>query len=119
MKKLLAGLILSIACITPAMAQYMEMAKDSVGTVVMKFDTPCVNKRVIARINHENEVAASVGGVMVPLEDFKAGSVTEKGRGYQACWIQAGDIVIVVDEAGLPNSIFAVPQQDFTQVHEI
>ena len=109
---------LLLVCTAAAGANPMR-AQDSEGTVVLVYDAPCKNEAVFAQLEKVNEMLAAAGVPPLTPDLLGRAEVVYRGEGFGACWAQGGEIVLVIDDAGLPESVFIVPAREFKPVLEV
>lgn len=111
--KIFAAFVATLLLALSFQAHGAVQARDSAGNVVTLKGDACVNAAVIGQIPRLNKVLADAGQPPKTVADFISAEVFFQGKVYQACATDFQNVVIVIDDAGLENSIFLVPAQDF------
>ena len=115
MKTLFAAILFLISGIANAGAIQARSGDVS----VTLFDTPCVSEKAMLEIPKVNALLVEIQIPPVSKAELQAAKVFWQGKNYDACWALRQGNVIVMDDAGLPSSVGAVPVQMFREVPEI
>lgn len=116
MRTFLATFLL-IFCVIAAAE--VKVARDGDGTVIEVYNEPCTNAAVIARLDAINPLLLRAGLPILLPEALGKAVVTLEGEKLGACWAQIGQGVLVLDDGGIPDRIFAVPVGEFIDGKEI
>lgn len=110
--RLLAIFLLSVALC--ANAQTAMRATDGVATTVTLRLEACANAKVFQVLDRLNQDLEKAGLPAVKREAFRQADVLHQGKPYAACWADMGDRILVIDDAGVPESLFLVPKHHFS-----
>lgn len=115
-----ARLVLTLALLCGSVGYALADAyrsTDAEGTVVTLLATACVSEKAAAEPPRLNGYLAQASLPPVPAADLHAATVTWRGKTYGACWVAINaDVVAVLDDAGLENSVFPVPTRALQRV---
>jgi hypothetical protein len=97
---LVVGVVPGVAATTTKHPSVLEY-KDPRGMTVQLYDTPCVNKEILA-----------MGFPKKLLDQSHAATITQEGRQLEGCWLAGDGVADIITQEGetgeLPMFIFSV-----------
>lgn len=111
--RLLVAILLCLA-VSTANSQQAMRATDGVATTVTLRLEACANDKVLAALRELNRAVVEAGAPPLNPSALRSADVLHKGKPYAACWADMGDRILVIDDAGVPESLFLVPKHHFS-----
>ena len=115
MKTLLAALLFLVSGIANAAALQAQAGGDR----VTLFTTVCTSTKAMTQLTSLNEKLEENQMPPATKDMLLEAKVFWHGKHYDACWLLVRSTVVIMDDAGLPTSLWALPVQAFREVPEI